>query len=97
VRTESPSRQLLVISESYHDGWVVWEEIASEYVQSALIPVYGDLMGCVVEAGKHELVIKFNPESLGLGKLLTGFGVLLTILCSAVPSDPVRRWLNRKP
>ena len=76
VRTEADSRQLLVISESYHDGWIAREGDRTMEV----FPVYGDIMGCVLESGGHEVTLKFEPESLRRGKLLTLAGAALTIL-----------------
>ncbi len=76
VATEAKTRQLLVVSESYHDGWHVKVDDRDEPV----LRIYGDFMGCVVEPGKHVLRFTFLPKSLVYGAGISLAGILLTTL-----------------
>ena len=60
VRTQAPTRQLLVLSESYHEGW----QASVDGSRCEIVRVYGDFMGCVVPAGAHEVRFHFDPPSL---------------------------------
>jgi hypothetical protein len=81
VATESPSRQFLVVSESYHEGW----QVTVDGDEIPVARVYGDFMGCVVETGKHEVTFEFKPRSLYNGLYLSGAGLILSmIFCLAV-------------
>jgi len=51
LETHAASRQLLVLSESYHRGWR--GQIDGEACE--VIRVYHDFMGCVVPAGQHQV------------------------------------------
>jgi len=67
------TRQLLVLSEGYHPGW----HATAEGTSCDILRAYGDLMGCVVEAGAHRLRFRFEPESLRVGKTVSAFGLVL--------------------
>ena len=75
IRTQSASRQLLAVSESFHPGW----NATVDGTEQRVIRVYGDFMGCVVEAGAHEVVLRFQPASLRIGKRLSCLGMLLAV------------------
>jgi hypothetical protein len=77
----APTRQLLVLSESYHSGWRA--EVDGE--ATPVVRVYGDFMGCVLEAGQHRIEFTFAPPSFrrgvwmslaGLAALLAGFALV---------------------
>ena len=74
VSTEAMSRQLLILAESYHPGW----HIEIDGSEGRLMRVYGDFMGCLVDAGAHEVVFTFQPASLRTGILLSFLGLLST-------------------
>lgn len=76
VRTENQGRELLVVSERYHDGWHARVDGRFQPVLAA----YGDFLGCVVESGRHEVEFCFNPQSLRLGKRITLCGLGLTLI-----------------
>jgi hypothetical protein len=75
VATESESRQILVLSESYHKGWRAFVNDR----ETPVVRVYGDFMGCVVDAGRHETVFSFKPASFRIGAWLSLLGVVLTL------------------
>jgi Bacterial membrane protein YfhO len=76
LNTTATSRQLLVLSESYHVGWQA--KIDGESCR--VLRVYGDFMGCVVNAGVHIVEFNFNPQSLRLGSWISVLGVGLIVL-----------------
>jgi hypothetical protein len=77
LESNAPSQQLLVTTESYHDGWVAT-------VDGRVIPIVrvdGDFLGCVVDAGQHQVDLRFRPWSLQLGRMIS-FGGLGLLLCA---------------
>ncbi len=76
VETGSASRQLLVLSESHHEGW----RAAVDGHPAAIVRTYGDYMGIVVDAGEHTVALDFQPQSLRDGRRLTYLGLSLTLL-----------------
>lgn len=82
VETELPGRQLLIVSESYHEGWRATIDRKSRLVER----VNGDFLGCVVEPGVHVIELRFEPESLIAGKRLTqgGAAALVCMLMTAL-------------
>jgi hypothetical protein len=75
LRTESTRRQLLVVSEAYHRGW----RATVDGADAMLVRAYGDFMGTVVDPGVHDVVLRFEPASFRIGRLVSGLaaGVLL--------------------
>src|SRR5262249_30181362 len=71
VSTIAPGRQLLVISESFHEGW-------RASVDGAPVPVlraYGDYMACVVPAGEHRVRLHFEPTSYVVGRRVSALAL----------------------
>jgi hypothetical protein len=94
VATESPSKQLLVVSESYHEGW----QATADGEEIPITRVYGDFMGCVVEAGEHEVEFKFRPRSLYNGICLSGVGLILSaVFCLVVARKKIKRFADQPP
>jgi hypothetical protein len=63
VEVAAPTRQLLVVSESYHEGW-------SATLDDGPVPVErvnADFLGVVVPAGLHRVVMRFRPVHLIVG------------------------------
>jgi hypothetical protein len=84
VVTEAGTRQLLVISESHHDGW----RVRIDGHTRPLLRVNGDFLGCVVPGGKHHVQFRFRPSSPKIGAWLSGLGLVLMTL---IPFWPRRR------
>lgn len=76
LETRSPTRQLLVLSESFHSGW----EAEVDGDPCPVLRVYGDFMGCVVEAGPHRVGFRFAPRSLRVGRAVSILGCLSAVL-----------------
>ena len=49
-----------MIAESFHPGW----KLRTDGERAPLIRAYGDFMGVVVEPGRHEVRLVFDPDSL---------------------------------
>ena len=79
VRTECPTRQLLVVSESYHPGWQL--QVDGRAPAQGALRADGDFLGCVVPAGRHDVVLEFRPRSLRDGAIISCLGLGLVALC----------------
>lgn len=76
LHTETDSRQLLVLTESYSPGW----QITSDGKRLEPIPVYGDFLGCLVELGEHDIDMKFYPDSYRNGVFITWLSLGIALL-----------------
>jgi len=90
VRTTAPAKQLLVLTERYHEGWRAIEGDRA----CAVLPVYGDYLGCVVSGGTHDVEFTFAPASFRNGiritlaaLALTAVGTLLLARRTTAPSE----------
>ena len=81
VDVSASTKQLLVLTERFHEGW---RAAADDGLTCPIVPVYGDYLSCVVEPGAHRITFNFSPASLRNGLALTGVGLLLTIISSAL-------------
>jgi hypothetical protein len=70
-----PSRQLLVVSESWHAGW----ELTVDGRPAPVVRAYGDFLACLLEPGRHEVDFRFSPASLRVGAWLSALGVVLLV------------------
>lgn len=80
IRVDCPAKRLLVVSESYHPGWKA--EVDGR--PQAVLRANGDFLGCVVGAGRHEVVLEFRPQSLRNGRLVSCLGLALLVVSLAV-------------
>jgi len=80
VDTASATRQLLVLTERFHGGWRATQDKAARVP----IRVYGDFLGCVVDAGRHRVALTFAPASAAYGRRATLAGVVLTAVATMV-------------
>jgi len=81
LQADSPTRQLLVVLESYHPGW----QAEVDGRPQPVVRVNGDFMGCLVGPGQQEVVLDFRPRSLLLGRALSLLGMLA--MCGCVVAD----------
>jgi hypothetical protein len=77
IAVDAPTRQLLVLAESFHPGWRARIDGADVRV----LRVNGDFIGVVVEPGVHELGLSFAPRSFALGcwTSLAGIAIVLAV------------------
>jgi hypothetical protein len=66
LTTTAESRQLVVVTESFDDGWTV--RIDGE--PAAVERVNGDFLGCVVPSGSHTVAFAFRPRHLAVGQAI---------------------------
>jgi hypothetical protein len=76
LRVETTGRQLLVIADSHDPAW----QVQIDGTPGTVERVNGDFLGCVVEAGRHDVRFVFLPASLYYGRRLTGTGLVLALL-----------------
>jgi hypothetical protein len=90
VDTSAPSRQVLVVTERFHEGW----KARRDGVDVPVLRLYGDYIGSVVDAGKHQVAFTFEPQSLRDGLRYMWIGLALTAAVMAavwiVPAWPRR-------
>ncbi len=88
IETEAESTQMLALGESYHEGW----QVRVDGQPQAVVRVNGDFLGCVVDAGKHQVNWRFAPWSLRRGKHLSTTALVLMLgwlaISFALPSRP---------
>jgi hypothetical protein len=80
IETRAPGRQLLVVSESFHDGWRAW--IDGE--PASLLRAYGDYIGLVVPPGAHQVRLHFEPASFTWGARISAVALAAIGLWIAV-------------
>ena len=76
VAVDAPTQQLLVLTESYYDGW----QITVDGLSAKALRVNGDFLACLVGPGTVDVRFHFNPDSWRWGKLITAAAVLLTLI-----------------
>lgn len=77
IRCNCASPQLLVVSESYHDGWRAIVDGRPRQV----FRTNGDFMGLPVGPGRQEVVLQFHPRSLDWGRMVSCLGMGLAVAC----------------
>lgn len=89
IATRADGQQLLVISESFHEGWKVWVDDAPGHVLRA----YGDFMACVVPRGAHRVRLHFEPASFVQGAWISAAALagIVVWLGGALLRRPWRR------
>ena len=75
MRATVPARQLVSLSESWHEGW----RVTVDGQPRPLVRVYGDFIGAVVEAGDRDVAFRFQPWSFRVGAWMSAVGLGLMI------------------
>ena len=87
IETETSGEQLLVIAESYHEGWAAWVD----GIRREVFDAYGGLaMAVLVGPGHQEVRLAFEPESVRLGRWLSGAGIAITVIWILMDCRPSR-------
>ena len=83
LEVDSSVPQFLVLSESWHAGWraeiaeldagarAAPQPSAAGSAPLSIARAYGDFMACEVPAGKHRVALRFEPNSLRHGSVLS--------------------------
>jgi len=73
MNVQTPTRQLLVLSERFHPGWTATIDGRDHRVFRA----YGDFMGVVVRPGDRRVALRFEPRSHVIGARISVASTLL--------------------
>ena len=88
LAVRAPTRQLLVLAESFHSGW----RVRVDGADARVLRVNGDFMGVVVEPGVHVLDFSFAPRSFTIGcwTSLAGIAIVLAVALAGLlfPRSP---------
>lgn len=76
VEVDAPSAQLLVLSESFHDGW----HVSIDEQPATVERVNGDFLGVVVPPGPHDVRFQFRPLHLTAGRWVSIGGLAAALL-----------------
>ncbi len=79
VETDAPAPRLLVVSESFDDGWLADVDGAPAAVER----VNGDFLGAVVPSGRHTATLRFQPRHLRVGRWLSALGLVVALALMA--------------
>jgi hypothetical protein len=71
---------LCTVGERFHPGW----KIRLDDKPQEIVRVDGSLLGFVVPEGRHLIECRFDPDDFRYGKLISLFGVLITLLYLAI-------------
>jgi hypothetical protein len=82
VESNCPAQRLLVVNESNYPGW----KATIDGRDAKLLRVNGDFLGVVAPPGRHEVCFDFQPESLRIGRLVSGFGLSLLVVMLGLSS-----------
>lgn len=88
---DCPTPQLLVLNESFAEGWQVWVDGYPRTVWR----VNGDFLGCLVGPGRQGVVFRFEPKSRRDGRILSVAGLILLGCVGVVRLVLVPRRLGR--
>jgi hypothetical protein len=86
IAVETPTRQLLVLAESFHPGW----RAAVDGARARALRVNGDFIGVVVGPGIHEVKLRFAPRSFEVGRWtsLAGIAIVLAVAIGGMIAFP---------
>jgi hypothetical protein len=80
ARVDCPARQLLVVTESYHPGWLARVDGRPQPVHR----INGDFLGCLVGPGSRQVTFEFRPRSLAIGRVTSFCGLGLVMVSLAM-------------
>ncbi len=93
VTTTSGGTALMVISESFDDGWVARVDGQPARVEQ----VNGDFMGVVVPAGSHTVALAFRPPYYDVGRTIGYASLVVTLLIALFSLRRFRTGISRPP
>ncbi len=91
LETAEARPQLMVLTERFHSGW----RAIQDGRERETLRVYGDYLGCLVDAGSHRVTFTFAPASARNGFRLSLVGVAMTMAVTIFlapwrrPDEPV--------
>jgi len=75
AHVEAPERRILALTERFHPGW----SATSDGRPVPTVPVEGDFLGCIVDAGVHRVEFEFMPRSFVYGVLMSAAGAVALV------------------
>ena len=75
LAVDAPTRQLLVVSESFHPGW----QVAVDGAPGRALRTDGDFIGVIVDPGAHRVELRFAPRSFIVGRWISLAGIFLVL------------------
>lgn len=82
IQARMGCRGLLVIADTWYPGW----EATVDGHPAPILQPYFALRGVVVDAGAHNIAMRYRPRSVLLGALMTAAGILGTALLALFTS-----------
>jgi hypothetical protein len=73
AEVDAPGRRILAFTERFHAGW----SATIDGVPLQMARVQGDFLGCVVDAGVHQVRLRFMPRSFVYGSIVSAMGAAL--------------------
>ena len=80
IAVQAPTRQLLVVAESFHEGW----HGTIDGSEARVLRVNGDFMGVVVAPGAHAVQLHFAPRSFTVGCWTSLVGSAIAVLVAMI-------------
>lgn len=78
IETSSSSDAVLILTDAHYPGW----QVTVDGVQHDIIQADGLFRGVLLEAGQHEVMFTFAPQSFALGWRVTAVGLFLLLVLS---------------
>ncbi len=75
LKAQTSCRGLLIVADTYYPGW----RATVDGAPAKILEVNGAQRGVVIEAGTHQVEMRYRPTSVIAGAILTGFGWLTTL------------------
>ena len=80
IELASPQPGYLVLAYTYYPGW----QASVDSRPAAILRANYAFMALPVEAGEHQVILRYRPVSLALGALISGLSLLTVIAVAAV-------------
>jgi hypothetical protein len=81
LRTNTPCKSMLVVADSWFPGWKAFVDGKPTQIYAA----YDIVRGIVVDAGQHEIVMRYRPVSVFTGMAMAFVGILLCVGLRFIP------------
>jgi uncharacterized membrane protein YfhO len=75
LRANVPCRSMVILADAWFPGWKAFVDGKPMQIYSA----YDVIRGVVVDAGQHEVVMRYRPASVFTGMALAFAGILLCV------------------
>ncbi|MDP6508501.1 MAG: YfhO family protein [Chloroflexota bacterium] len=80
IATESPEAGILVVRDAYDDGWKAYVD----GVETAVLPADLASRAVSVPAGRHEVVLEYDPPAVRLGAMISAATLVLVLIAGLI-------------